>query len=80
MTGVNSRGLVPSELHKQDRARDLAKVAEMCEFLERRAGRVWTVALRDEWNSILLRQGAFSAETLERALHGSKKGDHDDND
>lgn len=71
MGTVNSRGLMPSKLHMQDRARDLANVAEMTAFLDRRAGRVWTVELRDEWNALLLRQGAFSAETLERALQGN---------
>lgn len=61
---VNSRGLVPSDRHVQDRAFEMEYIAEMDGFLTIRNGRPWTEELRDEYNGILVKYGMIQASSL----------------
>lgn len=61
---TNSRGLVPSNKHVQDRNAELEYLREMGQFLDGRRGRHWDEAARDEYNRILVKHGYLKASSL----------------
>lgn len=65
---TNSRGLLPSKKHVQDRGKDLDYIREMVAFQERRGGRTWDEELRGRYNVILVKHGVISTETLPKHL------------
>lgn len=77
---TNSRWLVPSKKHVQDRDKDLDYIQEMVGFLDRRGGRVWDVELRDEYNGILIKHGVISGEALTKSETLERRNDGDSTD
>jgi hypothetical protein len=61
---TNSRGLVPSKKHVQDREMDLESVRELVKFLDGRRGQPWDEAARDEYVRILVKHGMIKDPAL----------------